>query len=73
MEIKLPIKIIVKTNAKKTQLLGYDKIRKAFRFEVKSRPEKGKANLEIEKYFSRLFMKPVKIVLGKTSKMKVLK
>ena len=67
------LKIIVKANAKKTQLLGYDESRKAFRFEVKAKPEQGKANLEIEKYFSKIFMKPVRIVSGKTSKIKILK
>lgn len=73
MEIKLPLKIIVKVNARKTQLLGYDKEREAFRFEVKAKPEQGKANLEIEKYFSKLFTKPVRIVSGKTGKIRILR
>ena len=73
MEIKLPIKIIVKANAKKTQILNYDSSRKAYRFEVKTPAEKNKANIEIEKYFSKLFKKPVKIISGKTSKIKILK
>ncbi|MFH1839704.1 MAG: DUF167 domain-containing protein [Nanoarchaeota archaeon] len=73
MEIKLPIKIIVKTNSKKTQILGYDKERKAYKVEVKAPPEKNKANTEIEKYFSKLLKQKVKIISGKTSKTKLLK
>ena len=73
MEIKLPIKIIVKTNSKKTQITSYDKIRKAYKVEVKAPPEKNKANIEIEKYFSKLLKQKVKITSGKTSKTKILK
>ncbi len=73
MEMKLPIKIIVKTNAKETRIISYDKEREAYKVDVKAKPEKGKANLEIEKYFSKMFKKPVKIIVGKTSKIKVLK
>ena len=73
MEIKLPIKIIVKPNSKKTQILNYDEKRKAYKVEVKAPPEKNKANIEIKKYFSKLLKKPVKIISGKTSKVKILK
>jgi len=73
MEIKLPITIIVKANAKQTKILNYDSSRKAYRFEVKAPAEKNKANIEIEKYFSKLFKKQVKIASGKTSKIKILK
>lgn len=73
MEIKLPIKIIVKTNSKKTQIIDYNKERKAYKVEVKALPEKNKANIEIEKYFSKLFKQKVKIISGKASKTKILK
>ncbi|HIH59362.1 MAG TPA: DUF167 domain-containing protein [Nanoarchaeota archaeon] len=39
---------------------------------LKSPPEDGKANLELIKLASKYFKKPVRIVLGKTSKKKVL-
>ena len=73
MEIKLPIKIIVKTNSKKTQILSFDKERKAYKVEVKAPPEKNKANIEIEKFFSKLLKKQVRITSGRTSKTKILR
>lgn len=41
--------------------------------EVKALPEKGKANLEIIKFFSKEYKKDVRIVSGKTSKVKLVR
>ncbi len=67
------MKIIVKTNASKNKVVGYDEERDAYRVEIKARPEKGEANLEIEKFLSKHFGKRVKIVSGFKSKLKVVK
>lgn len=66
------VKIIVKTNSGKSEILNYDKEKGAYRVHVKAIPEKGKANLEIIKLFHKKFKKPIKIVKGLKSKEKVL-
>ena len=65
------LKIIVKPNSKKTEIMGYDEQRKALRLSVKAPAEKNKANLEIIKYFSKILKKQVKIK-GLSSKEKLL-
>ena len=67
------IRIIVKPNSSRNEILGFDKERRAYRVNIKAHPEKGKANLEVIKFFSKLLKKKVEIVSGKTSKEKVLK
>lgn len=67
------LKILVKPNAKKNEILGYDDSRKAVKVAVAAQAEKGKANLEIIKFLSKLLKKHVLIKSGLTSKEKVLK
>jgi uncharacterized protein (TIGR00251 family) len=66
------LKIIVKPNAKKSEILDYDESRKAIKVAIAAHAEKGKANLEVIKFFSKLLKKPVKIKSGLTSKEKLL-
>ena len=66
-------KIIVKPNSSKNQIIKWDSDKRAFRVNIKARPESGKANLEIIKYFSKLLKKDIKIISGLTSKQKILK
>jgi uncharacterized protein (TIGR00251 family) len=66
------ISIIAKPNSAKTELLGYDEEKKAFRVNVKAPADKNKANLEIIKFFSKLLKKKVRIKSGLTSKEKLL-
>jgi len=66
------IKILVKTNTGKSEILEFDKEKKAYKVNVKAVPEKGKANLEIIKLFHKKFKKPIKIVNGFKSKVKTL-
>ncbi|MBW2986219.1 DUF167 domain-containing protein [Candidatus Woesearchaeota archaeon] len=66
------LKIIVKPNAKKSEILGYDESRNAIKVAIAAHAEKGKANLEVIKFFSKLLKKPVKIKSGLTSKEKLL-
>jgi uncharacterized protein len=65
-------KFIVKPNAKTTKLLGYDPDRKAYRVEIKSKPDKGEANKELEKFLSKHFKKKVKIISGHKSRVKMI-
>ena len=63
------VEITVKTNAGKSEIQETNGKFYAF---VKSHPEGGKANLELIKLAKKYFGKSVQIVLGKTSKKKVL-
>ena len=48
MEIKEnKFKVIVKAGSKKNEILGYDKVKKAYKISIKARAEQGKANLEL--------------------------
>ncbi len=67
------LNITVKTNSPKTEITGYDDSKKALKVNVHAQPEKGKANAEIIKFFTKLIKKKVEIVSGKTSKTKVLR
>ncbi|MBW3001637.1 DUF167 domain-containing protein [Candidatus Woesearchaeota archaeon] len=67
------LKILVKPNAKKNEILGYDENRKAVKVAIAAQAEKGKANIEVIKFFSKLLGKPIKIKSGLTSKEKLLK
>jgi uncharacterized protein len=67
------VKIIVKPNSTKTEIIKWNKNKKALIVNVKSPPEKGKANVEIVKFFSKLIKKKVLIKSGLTSKEKILK
>ncbi len=64
--------IHVKTNARKTELLGYDEAGDFFTVAVKAPPVEGRANEEIERYFSKLLGKKVAIKTGHTGKRKLL-
>ncbi len=64
--------IIVKTNSKRSGIVGFDKEKNAYIVNVKAEPEKGKANQEVVKLFTREFKKQAKIVVGFTSRKKVI-
>ena len=66
-------KITVKANAPKTEMLGFDKQRKAYKIAVKAKPLEGKANREIINFFFRQLKKRVSVIKGLKSKEKVLK
>jgi uncharacterized protein (TIGR00251 family) len=68
-----PFKIIVKPNASKNRILGYNKEKKAYKVEINAKPNNNKANIEIIKYFSKLLKKQVKIIKGIKNKEKILK
>jgi len=67
------VKIIVKPNSKKTEIIDYDESKDALIVNVGAPPDKGKANLEIVKFFTRLTKKKVVIKSGHSSKIKILR
>ena len=67
------LKIIVKPNARKTEILSWDESKQALRIAIAAPAEKGKANVEVIKFFSRLTKKKVQIKSGLTSRAKLLK
>jgi hypothetical protein len=66
------VRILVKTGADETELVGFDDEKKVWRVNVAAPPIDNKANLEVVKFFSRLTKKQVRILSGLTSKEKVL-
>ncbi|MBU0757213.1 MAG: YggU family protein [Nanoarchaeota archaeon] len=67
------LKILVKPNASKNRIIGWDDKRQALKIEIKAKPENNMANIEIIKFFSKTLKKNVEIVSGRTSKTKVLR
>jgi len=72
MEFSNKFKIIVKANSKKNEVLGYDKIKEAYRISIKEKAEDNRANKEIIKFLSKLLKKKVRIVSGLKSKEKII-
>lgn len=66
------LKIIVKPNSKKSEILGYDESKQALRVAIAAPAEDNKANIEIIKFFKKLTKKNVRIKIGLQSKNKVL-
>lgn len=64
------IKVLVKTRAGKSEVLGFDNEKNAYRVSVKAMPEHGEANLEVMKLLRKHFKLPARIVSGFTSKEK---
>ena len=65
--------VLVKPNAKTTELLGFDERRACYLVAIKAPPEHNRANVEVVKFFSKLLGRQVRIVRGLTNKRKVLR
>lgn len=63
------ITVKVKTNASKSEIVKIEY--NLYYINLKAKPEKGEANLELIKLLRRHFKKPVRILQGFTSKQKV--
>jgi hypothetical protein len=74
MEIKeKTIKVIVKPNSAKNEIIKFDKEKQAYKVNIKEKAEDNRANREVIKFFSKLLKKKVKIIKGLKSREKVLK
>ncbi|AXV36839.1 MAG: YggU family protein [Methanobacteriaceae archaeon] len=67
------VDIDVSPNSKKFEITGYNEWRKRIEVNISSIPQKGKANKEIIKSFSKLTHKPVEIISGHKSHQKTIK
>ena len=67
------LRVIVRPNSPKNEITAVDEQRNALRVSIKSPPDKGRANREVVKFFSKLLKKKVEIVSGKKSKEKLLR
>ncbi len=66
------IHVIVKPNAKKTEILSIDKDKKTAKIAVADPADKDKANKELLRFVSKLLKKQVRFISGLRSKEKVL-
>ncbi len=66
------LKILVKPNSPKTEILGWDDSRSALRVTIHAKPEDNEANTEVVKFFSKLLKKKVSIKSGMRSREKLL-
>jgi len=73
MNFSNPFKVIVRPNSSKSRIIGFDENKQAYRVNIKAPAEKGKANMELIKFFSKLLKKKPEIIKGKTSREKLVK
>jgi uncharacterized protein (TIGR00251 family) len=66
------LKILVKPNSPKTEIVKWDTERNALRVNIHAQPEDNKANVEVVKFFSKLLKKKVVIKSGLKSREKLL-
>ncbi len=69
---KNTLKILVKPNSNKTEIINIDKNNKIIKVNVKAPADKNKANIEIIKFFSKLLKRKVIIKKGLKSREKLL-
>jgi len=66
------LKIIVSPNSPKNEIVRWDNEKNALRVNINAEPEKGKANREVVKFFSKLLKRKVIISSGLRSKEKTI-
>lgn len=66
------IHVLVKPNARKTEILSYDEATDTYTVAIKAPPQDGKANAELERFMSKLAREPFVVKVGKTSKRKIM-
>ncbi len=65
-------KVIVKPNARKNEMLGFDEGKQAYVVNIKEKAEDNKANIEMIKFLSKTLGRKVRIKSGLRSKTKIL-
>ncbi|MDO8538514.1 MAG: DUF167 domain-containing protein [archaeon] len=66
--IVLNLKVI--PNSSKFEILEFDEEKSFLKIKLKSRPEKGQANLELMKELKKILEKDIKIISGQNSRNK---
>ena len=69
---KKHFKVLVKPNSNKTELIGYDCNKEAWKIALKAKPENNKANVQLIKFLSKQLKKKVRIKSGLKSKLKTI-
>jgi uncharacterized protein len=67
------LRVVVKPNSHKTEVLGWDPVRNALVVRLRSRPQDGKANAELVKLVSKELGARAAIKSGSSSREKVLR
>jgi uncharacterized protein (TIGR00251 family) len=67
------LKIIVKPNSPKNEIISWDNEKQALRIAIKAKPENNQANIEIIKFFKKLLKKNISIIHGLKSREKIIK
>ncbi|MFH1591665.1 MAG: DUF167 domain-containing protein [archaeon] len=70
---KKTVSVIIRPNAIKSSIDGYDEARGALKVSVKAPPEKGKANAELIRFLKKESGKDISIISGFTSRKKLIK
>lgn len=66
------LRVIVNANSNQNKLREFDDVKKAYKVDISAPAQNNKANLEIIKFFSKLSGKKVRLISGKTSKLKTI-
>tara|TARA_Y100000031_G_scaffold132190_1_gene153060 strand:+ start:24481 stop:24783 length:303 start_codon:yes stop_codon:yes gene_type:complete len=65
MQIKQKtFKAIIKPNSSRNRIIDYDENKKAYKINIKAKPEDNKANVELMKFLSKVLGKKLKIKSG---------
>ncbi len=64
--------VIVKPKSKKTEFLGFDKDKNAYKIALKAPAQNNKANIELVRFLSKLTGKNARIKSGLKSKLKII-
>jgi len=67
------LKVLVKPNSNKTEILGYNESKKAIQIAINAPSEDNKANIELIKFLHKLLKKKVSIKSGLRSREKLIK
>ncbi len=66
------LKVIVKPNSIKTEILGYDNEKHALKIAIAAQPEDNKANIELIRFLKKLTKKDVRIKTGLRGREKII-
>ncbi len=66
------LKVKIRPNSPKNQIRSWDKEKEQLNINIKAHPEKGKANKELINFLSKKLDKKIRILRGKTSRIKIL-
>jgi uncharacterized protein (TIGR00251 family) len=70
---KQQFKVLVKSNARKNEILGFDEQKQAYKVAIKEPAEDNRANEELVRFLSKELGKKVRIISGRTSKVKIVR